>query len=196
MLCRWPVRLPVEPLRLGLVAGYWGGWLDDVCMRLTEFVQVVPRFFLAVVIIALAGPGLDRVILLLGLTSWPWTARIVRAEALSLKTRDFVDAARALGASPSRILLRQILSNTLPPAVVVISFNAASVLLLEAGLSFLGLGDPDRISWGYLANNTQRFLRLAWWLAAFPGAAIVLTILGLNLLGDALNDLLQPQGYP
>lgn len=98
---------------IGLVAGYWGGWLDDVCMRLTEFVQGVPRFFLAVVIIALAGPGLDRVVLLLGLTSWPWTARIVRAEALSPKTRDFVDAAHALGASPSRILLRQILPNTL-----------------------------------------------------------------------------------
>jgi len=94
-----------------------------------------------------------------------------------------------------RILLRQVLPNALPPTVVVISFNAGSVILLEAGLSFLGLGDSDVISWGYLANNAQRFLRLAWWLAAFPGAAIVLAILGLNLLGDALNDLLHPQGF-
>lgn len=178
---------------IGALSGYRGGVLDDVLMRVTEFVQVVPRFFLAVVVIALFGPGLDRLVLLLGLTSWPWIARVVRAETLSVKTREFVDAARSLGASTARILLRQVLPNALPPTVVLVSLNAASVILLEAGLSFLGLGDPARLSWGYLANNAQRFLRVAWWMAAFPGAAIVLAVLGLNLLGDALNDLLNPR---
>jgi peptide/nickel transport system permease protein len=176
---------------MGACSGYRGGVLDHVLMRVTEFVQVVPRFFLAVVVMALCGPGLDRLILLLGFTSWPAIARVVRAETLSLKHRDFVEAARSLGASVPRILYRHVLPHALPPTVVVISFHAASVLLLEAGLAFLGLGDPTRMSWGYLANNAQRFLRVAWWLAAFPGAAIVLAILGLNFLGDALNDLLR-----
>lgn len=175
---------------IGALSGYRGGVLDDVLMRLTEFVQVVPRFFLAVVVIALFGPGLDRLVLVLGLTSWPWIARVVRAETQSVKAREFVQAAHSLGASPARILLRQILPNALPPTVVVVSLNAASVILLEAGLAFLGLGDPDLISWGYLANNAQRFLRVAWWMTAFPGIAIILAVLGLNLLGDALNDLL------
>lgn len=175
---------------IGALSGYRGGVLDDVRMRLTEFAQVVPRFFLAVVVIALFGPGLDRLVLVLGLTSWPWIARVVRAETLSIKAREFVQAAHSLGASPARILLRQILPNALPPTVVVISLNAASVIVLEAGLAFLGLGDPHLVSWGYLANNAQRFLRVAWWMTAFPGAALILAVLGLNLLGDALNDLL------
>jgi peptide/nickel transport system permease protein len=155
---------------------------------------VVPRFFLAVIVIALFGPGIDRLVLLLGLTSWPWIARVVRAEVLSLKQREFVEAARSLGAGQSRVLLREVLPNALPPIVVAVSLNAASVILLEAGLSFLGLGDPDVVSLGYLANNAQRFLRIAWWMAAFPGAAIALAVLGLNLLGDGLNDVLNPRG--
>ncbi|MGH7277070.1 MAG: ABC transporter permease [Candidatus Rokuibacteriota bacterium] len=178
---------------LGITGGYVGGALDDILMRLTEFVQVIPRFFLAIVVIALFGPGLDRLVLLLGLTSWPWIARVVRAETLSLRTREFVLAAHALGASTGRILGRQVLPSTLPPAIVVVSLNAASVILLEAALSFLGLGDPDRVSWGYLASNAQAFLRVAWWMAAFPGMAIVAAVLGLNLLGDALNDALDPR---
>jgi peptide/nickel transport system permease protein len=163
-------------------------------MRVTEFIQVVPRFFLAVIVIALFGPGLDRLVLLLALTSWPWIARVVRAEVLSLKQREFVEAARSLGAGRSRVLFREILPNALPPVVVVVSLNAASVILIEAGLSFLGLGDPDVVSLGYLANNAQRFLRVAWWMAAFPGATIALAVLGLNLLGDGLNDVLNPRG--
>jgi peptide/nickel transport system permease protein len=161
---------------------------------LTEFVQVIPRFFLAVVVIALFGPGLDRLILLLALTSWPLMARVVRAEVLSVKSRDFVEAARSLGAPPARILARDILPNALGPTIVVASLNAAGVILLEAGLSFLGLGDPDVVSWGYLANNAQRFLRIAWWMAVFPGVAIALAVLGLNLLGDAVSDALNPGG--
>jgi len=178
---------------LGAVAGYRGGSTDDVLMRLTELVQVVPRFFLAVLIIALFGPGLDRLVLVLGLTSWPAIARVVRAETLSLARREFVEAAHALGAPAARVLARHVLPNALPAAVVVVSVNAGTVILMEAGLGFIGLGDPHAISWGYLANNAQRFLRVAWWLALFPGAAIALAVLGLNLLGDGLNDLLAPR---
>ena len=178
---------------IGGVAGYRAGAIDDVLMRLTDFVLIVPRFFLAVVVIALFGAGLDRLILVLGLTSWPTIARVVRAQTLSLSRREFVQAARALGATDARLLLRHVLPGALPSALVIISLNAAGVILLEAGLSFIGLGDPQRMSWGYLASNAQRFLRVAWWVALFPGVAIGLAVLGLNLLGDALNELLDPR---
>ena len=178
---------------LGAVAGYRGGHTDDVLMRVTELVQVVPRFFLAVLVIALFGSGLDRLVLVLGLTSWPPIARVVRAETLSLARREFVEAARALGAPGWTVLARQILPNALPAALVVISLNAGTVVLMEAGVAFIGLGDPGVMSWGYLASNAQRFLRVAWWLALFPGLAMALATLGLNLLGDELNDLLDPR---
>lgn len=178
---------------VGSVAGYRGGGVDDLLMRGTEAVQIMPRFFLAVLVVALFGPGLDRVVVVLGLTSWPALARVVRAETLSLVRRDFVDAAQALGAPTSRILLRHVLPNALPSALVVISLNAASVILLEAALGFIGLGDPRAISLGYLANNAQRFLRVAWWMTVFPGAAIAVAVLGLNLVGDALGDLADPR---
>src|SRR5262245_11349464 len=178
---------------VGALAGWEGSVVDDALMRTTEFVQVIPRFFLAVIVIALFGPGLDRLALLLALTSWPWTARVVRAEVLSLKGWEFVEAARSLGAGRSRVLFREVLPNALPPVVVVVSLNAASVILIEAGLSFLGLGDPDAVSLGYLANNAQQFLRVAWWMAAFPGATIAAVVLGLNLLGDGLSEVLNPR---
>lgn len=178
---------------VGAVAGYRGGGIDNLLMRGTEAVQIVPRFFLAVIVIALFGPGLDRVVFVLGLTSWPAIARVVRAETLALARREFVDAAHALGATTSRILWAHVLPNALPTALVVISLNAAGVILLEAGLGFLGLGDPRAISLGYLANNAQRFLRTAWWMTLFPGAAIALAVLGLNLVGDALGDLADPR---
>jgi peptide/nickel transport system permease protein len=177
---------------VGAAAGSRPGAVDDLLMRATELVQVMPRFFLAVIVIALFGPGLDRLALVLGLTSWPGLARVVRAETLSIGRREFVEAARALGAASPRILLRHVLPHALPAATVVISLNAAGVILLEAGLGFIGLGDPKAMSWGYLANNAQRFLRVAWWMAAFPGAAIALAVLGLNLLGDAVNDWRRP----
>jgi peptide/nickel transport system permease protein len=169
---------------VGGLAAWRGGLVDDALMRLTEFVQVVPRVFLAVIAIAVFGPGVDRLVLLLGLTSWPWIARVARAEVLSLQHREFVEAARALGAGPLRVLLREVLPNALPPVIVVVSLTAASVILIEAGLAFLGLGDPEVVSLGYLANNAQRFLRVAWWMATFPGAMIALAVLALNALGD------------
>lgn len=177
---------------VGAVSGYRGGLLDDILMRITEAFQAVPRFFLAIVVIALFGAGLDRLILLLGLTSWTMLARVVRAEVLSMKEREFVEAARSFGASDARILVRELLPNVLPSAIVVVSLMAASVILLEAALGFLGLGDPDVMSLGYLVNNAQRFIRVAWWMTVFPGAAIAVAVLGLNLLGDAINDLLNP----
>lgn len=178
---------------VGAVAGLRGGSVDELLMRGTEAVQIVPRFFLAVIVVALFGPGLDRVVLVLGLTTWPAIARVVRAETLSLARREFVDAAHALGATTGRVVVRHVLPNALPTALVVISLNAAGVILLEAGLGFIGLGDPRAMSLGYLASNAQRFLRVAWWMAVFPGAAIALAVLALNLLGDALGDLANPR---
>lgn len=173
---------------VGLLSGYLGGWVDDVLMRGTEIFQVLPRFFLALVVIAFFGPGLDRLVLLLGITSWPLLARVIRAEVFSLRHREFVDAARVHGASQTRILLREILPNALPPGIALVGLVLAQVILIEASLGFLGLGDPNVTSWGTLASEAQRFLRVAWWLSLFPGAAILLAVLGLNLLGDAVTD--------
>lgn len=175
---------------VGLLSGYLGGWVDDVLMRSTELFQVLPRFFLALVVIAFFGPGLDRLVLLLGLTSWPLLARVLRAEVLSLRHREFVEAARVQGASRARILLREILPNALPPAIALLGLVVAQVILIEASLGFLGLGDPNVTSWGTLASEAQRFLRVGWWLSLFPGVAILLAVLGLNLLGDAFTDAL------
>ena len=175
---------------VGLLSGYAGGWADDVLMRITELFQVLPRFFLALVVIAFFGPGLDRLVLLLGLTSWPLLARVVRAETFALRHRDFVDAARVHGASRARILVREILPNALPPGIALLGLLVAQVILIEASLSFLGLGDPNVTSWGALAAEAQAFLRVAWWLSLFPGLAILVAVLGLNLLGDAVTDAL------
>ncbi|MPY80597.1 MAG: ABC transporter permease subunit [Actinophytocola sp.] len=175
---------------VGAVSGYAGRWADDVLMRLTEAFQVLPRFFLAIVVIAFFGPGIDRLVLVLGFTSWPMLARVVRAEVLSLKQREFIAAAKAHGASNVRVVVREILPNALPAAIALLGLVLAQVILIEASLGFIGLGDPNAMSWGYLANEAQRFLRVAWWLPLFPGLAILLAVLGLNLLGDALTDIL------
>ncbi|MDP9444619.1 MAG: ABC transporter permease [Actinomycetota bacterium] len=175
---------------VGTAAGYRGGWLDDLLMRVTEGFQVLPRFFLALVVIAFFGAGLDRLVLVLGVTSWPMLARVVRSQTLSLRERDFVAAARACGASDARIVLREIWPSVLPGAVNLLGLLIAQAMLIEASLSFLGLGDPNAMSWGYLASEAQRFLRVAWWLSAFPGLAILGAVLGLNLLGDAVTHAL------
>lgn len=175
-------------LLVGMVSGYAGGRVDDVLMRITEFFQVLPRFFMAIVVIALFGPGIDRLVIVLGVTSWSLLARVVRAEVLSLREREFVEAARADGAGPVRIMVRELLPNAFPSALVFVGLIVAQVLLIEASLGFLGLGDPNAMSWGFLASQAQQFLRVAWWLSVFPGLAIVFAVLGLNLLGDSLTD--------
>lgn len=183
---------------VGAFSAWLGGWWDDVLMRLTEFFQALPRFFLAILAIAVFGPGLQLLILVLGLTSWTMLARVVRAEVLSLKQREFVDAARALGASSGRIVLRELLPNALPPALALLGLIMGRVLLVEASLGFLGLGDPNTMSWGLLAGSAQPYLRLAWWLPFFPGLAILLAVLGFNLLGDAITAALgrNPDAMP
>lgn len=172
---------------IGMLAGYRGGLLDDALMRLAELFQVVPRFFLAVLAVALFGPGLDRIVLALGITSWPVLARVVRTEVLSLRDREFVRAAEAAGATEARVLLHELLPNVLPSALVVLGLLLGQVLLVEASLGFIGLGDPNAVSWGMLAGQAQSFLRAAWWLPLFPGLAITIAVLGLNLLADALS---------
>lgn len=178
---------------IGCVAGFYGGAPDAILMRLTELFQTIPQFFLALVIIALAGPGLGKVIFVIGILGWPLTARLVRAEFLSLKGREFVEAARALGMGDLRMILRVILPNALPPIIVTASLEVARAILLEAGLSFFGLGDPNFVSWGTMLNNAQGFLRRAWWMSVFPGMAIFTAVLAFNLFGDGLNDALNPR---
>ncbi len=180
----------VVGLAVGIVAGYRGGWIDDLLMRITEVFQSVPRFFLVLLIIALFGAGLDNLIYVLALTSWPTLARVSRAEVLSVRDRDYVEAARSIGATDRRVILHHVLPNVLPTAMVVIALTGSRIILLEASLSFLGLGDPTVMSWGYLVSNAQQFLRTAWWMSVFPGLAIAVSVLGINLMSDALNDVL------
>ena len=180
-------------LFVGLVAGYQGGRVDNVLMRITEVFQAVPLFFLALLVVGFFGAGVDNLILLLGFTSWELLARVVRAETLTLRERDFVDAARSLGASNMRILLRHLLPNVLPTAVVVIALVGSRVILIEAALSFIGLGDPNQVSLGYLIFNAQPFLQVACWMSVFPGLTIVIAVLGLNLSGDLVNQALDPR---
>jgi peptide/nickel transport system permease protein len=178
---------------VGGIAGYFGGLLDEVVMRLAEFVQVLPRFFLALLGVTFIGPGLETIILLIGLTSWPLTARLFRGEVLRLREQEYVAASRALGARDGRILGRVILPNALPPVIAQLSLQVATAILIEAGLAFLGLGDPTVASWGAMLYNGQRFMRQAWWLAAFPGLALSLMVLGMNLLGDGLTAAQNPR---
>lgn len=178
---------------VGGVAGYAGGLVDDGLMRLTELFQVVPRFFLALIAVALFGSSIWLIVLLLGLTYWPGTARLLRAQVLTLRTRDYVLAARALGVRESRILLRHVLPGALPPVITQAALHVGGAILIEAGLSFLGLGDRTMVSWGALLNDAQQFVRVAWWMSAFPGLAITLTVLGLNLMADGLNEAWDPR---
>jgi peptide/nickel transport system permease protein len=178
---------------VGGVAGYAGRLADDLLMRLTEAVQIVPRFFLALVVAALFGPSIATITLLLGLTFWPATARLLRAQVLSVRGRDFVLAARALGVPGGRILVRHVLPNALPVAIVSTSLQVGSAILVEAGLSFLGLGDRSVVSWGNMLNGAQPLIRIAWWAAVFPGLAITLAVVGANLVGDGLSAALDPR---
>lgn len=180
-------------LVIGLTAGYGGGIVDDILMRVTELFQVLPRFFLVAVTVALFGPGLDRIVLALGLTSWPVLARVIRAEVVGVRHLDFVLATEALGASQAHVLGRVLLPHVLPSVLVLLGLLLGQVLLIEASLGFLGLGDPGVMSWGLLAGQAQIFLRVAWWLSVFPGLAIMFTVIGFNLLADAVSSVYRPR---
>ena len=181
---------------IGSVAGYFGRLADDVLMRLTELVQVVPRFFLVLIVAALFGPSLATVAVLLGLTFWPGTARLLRAQILSLRNRDFILAARAIGVPQWRILLRHVLPNALAVVVVSTALQVGSAILVEAGLSFLGLGDRSVASWGNMLNLAQPLIRVDWWAAVFPGLAITVTVMAANMVADGLNAALDPRRGP
>jgi peptide/nickel transport system permease protein len=178
---------------IGLLAGYFGGVTDELLMRVTELFLTPPRFFLALMIVAIYGSSFASLVVVLSLTFWPVTARVIRAETMSVRERSFVEAARALGASPARILRREILPHLLPLLVVSTVVKVGRVILLEAGLEFLGLGDQSRISWGYMLHNGQHFLRDAWWMALFPLLAISLLLVAINVIGDELNRRLNPR---
>ena len=185
----------VSGIVAGLLAGYFGGWVDDVTMRLADMQLAFPFILLAIMFLVVLGPGVGNLILVLGIGQWVTYARIVRAETLSLREKEFVEAARALGDSTGSILFRTILPNIVAPLTVIASFNVASVILTEASLSFLGLGVPPSVpTWGsMLAESRDTLLANKWWLAVFPGLAIMLTVLSFNILGDWLRDVLDPR---
>ena len=178
---------------LGAVAGYYGGLIDDALMRFTEFFQTIPNFALAIVLVAIMQPSVTSIVVAIALVSWPPVARLVRAEFMSLRHREYVEAARLVGQSNRTIILSQILPNTLSPIIVLASLMVATAILLESSLSFLGLGDPNVMSWGYMIGAARTVIRQAWWLSFFPGLAILLTVLALNLVGEGLDDALNPK---
>jgi peptide/nickel transport system permease protein len=179
---------------VGLVAGYAGRRTDDVLMHITDIQLAIPTILLAIAVVAVLGPGLPNVIITLSVTGWTLYARLVRGETMTVKTRDFVQAARANGAGDTRIVLRHVLPNVFSPVIVVAVFAVANMIVLEATLSFLGLGvEPSVVTWGRMLNGGRLYLNTAWWLTAFPGFAIFVTVLAVNLLGDHLRDWLDPR---
>lgn len=178
---------------LGALAGYFGGLVDDALMRFTEFFQTIPSFALAIVLVAIFQPSLASIVAAIAVVSWPPVARLVRAEVMSLKRREFVEASRLAGLSQGHILVRQILPNAMSPIIVMASLMVATAILLESSLAFLGLGDPNIMSWGFMIGASRTVIRTAWWLSFFPGVAILVTVLALNLIGEGLNDALNPR---
>ncbi len=174
-------------------AGYFGGRLDNILMRFTDAFMVIPPFFLILLVVATFGSGIWYVVIMIGATSWPPTARIVRAEFLSLRERDFIKAATAIGVGNFKIIFSHILPNALPSIIVITSLRVAGAIVIEASLSFLGLGDPNVVSWGQMLMNSLEFMRIAWWAATFPGVAIFLVVMALNVVADGLNDALNPK---
>lgn len=179
---------------VGSVAGYYGGWVDGILMRLVDVILCVPTFFLILMVIAFVGPNIINVMIIIGLTSWTDVARLVRGEILSLKEREFILAAKLIGASDSRIILKHLLPNAMGPILVVATLGIGGAILVESSLSFLGLGvQPPTASWGNMLLEGKEHLTDAWWLVVFPGMAIFFTVLGFNLLGEGLRDMLDPR---
>ncbi len=178
---------------LGCIAGYFGGWIDTLIVRFTEIFQTIPNFVLAILLVAILTPSIGTIILAIGIVSWPPLARLTRAQVMSVSTREFVQAARCQGQSTASIVLRHVLPNAVSPIIVAGSLTVASAILIEAALSFLGLGDPNFMSWGFMIGSGRTVIRQAWWMSVFPGVAILLTVIAINLVGEALNDALNPR---
>lgn len=178
---------------VGAIAGFYGGRIDSALMALTELFQTIPQFIFAIVVVAILAPTVTTVTFALAIVSWPAIARLVRAEFMTLRERDFVLAGISVGMSNFRIITTQILPNALGPIIVTGSLMIATTILTEAGLAFLGLGDPNVMSWGTIIGAGRDALRSAWYITAIPGLAIMFTVLGLNLVGEGLNDALNPR---
>jgi peptide/nickel transport system permease protein len=178
---------------LGAMAGYYGGVVDDLLMRFTEFFQIIPSFVLLMVLVAFMQPSLASTVIGIALVTWPQVARVVRGEFLSLRSREFVEAARVLGMSDGRIIFTQILPNALPPIVAISSMMVGMAILTESALAFLGLGDPNLLSWGSMIGGSRSAMWVAWWTTVLPGLSIMMTVLALNFIGDGLNDALNPR---
>lgn len=177
----------------GAIAGYYRGRLDVALMRVTELFQTIPSFILAILVVAILSPSLRSEILAIAIVSWPGIARLARGEFASIGSREFVLACAGLGAGDGRIVFRHLLPNCASPLIAVGSLLVASVILFESGLSFLGLGDPNLMSWGLMISAGREVLRTAWWICTFPGLAILATVLAINLVGDGLNEALNPR---
>jgi len=179
---------------VGALAGYYGRWIDSLLMRFVDTMLCFPSFFLILTVVALLGPSIFNIMVVIGVTSWMGTSRFVRAEFLSLRERDFTQAAMALGVKDSRIIFRHILPNALAPVFVTATLKVASAILIEAGLSFLGFGvQPPAPSWGNILTEGRTYIFDAWWLTVFPGLAILIIVLSFNLLGEGLRDALDPR---
>jgi peptide/nickel transport system permease protein len=179
---------------IGLCAGFYGGWIDSLLMRVVDIMLCFPTFFLILAVIAMLEPSIWYIMVIIGLTGWMGVARLVRAEVLSLKSRDFVLAARVLGASDRRIIFRHILPNALSPVLVSATLGVAGAILTESALSFLGIGvQPPTPSWGNILTSGKDYIEFAWWLSLFPGVAILVTVLSYNLVGEGIRDALDPR---
>ena len=179
---------------MGLISGFYGGFVDTVIMRLVDSFLAIPNILFMLIVLAIMGPSLTSLILVLGGITWVTYARMVRSETLSIKERDYVRSARAIGAKDSRIIITYILPNVISSFIVIATLNVASTIILEASLSFLGLGiQPPDVSWGLMLSDGREYLATSWWIATFPGIAITLTVLGIIFLGDWLRDVLDPR---
>jgi peptide/nickel transport system permease protein len=180
---------------IGLYAGYYRGWIDTFVMRFADIQLALPFILMAITVIAIVGPGVDRIIILMIVSQWVQYARLVRGSVLSLREREFVLAARSYGLPNMKIIFSHILPNAMGPLIILLTLNVANNILLESSLTFLGLGaDPQTPSWGGMLSEGRSYIQTAWWVTVFPGIAILLTVLGLNLLGDWLRDELDPLG--
>ena len=179
---------------IGLASGFFGGWIDRTLMRLTDIQLAIPTILLAMALVTVLGPGVPNLIITLSVTGWTIYARLIRGETLALRDRDFIEATRAAGAGQARIMFRHVLPNVVSPVIVVATFAVGSMVVLEATLSFLGIGVPLRVAtWGSMLSSGRTYLKSAWWITAFPGLAIFVTVLAINALGDSMRDALDPR---